>query len=189
MTKIASQLDHGILLLQGGGALGGYHAGVYRGMAEAGHAPTCVVGVSIGAITAALIVGNPPERRVERLRAFWERVSSYAPLAWPAWLDPMRPAYNLLSAGIVATFGSPGFFVPRVPPAVLHGGGRERTVVSRHFRTGSDQLRGDCHFAEGKDRSVARRHEGANEAKPGWRAFPKHLMERGLDGVKASRTW
>jgi NTE family protein len=118
-----NQFDHKILLLQGGGALGAYHAGVYEGMAEVGHAPTWVVGVSIGAITAALIAGNPPERRVERLRAFWERVSSYAPLAWPAGLDSMRPAYNFLSAGVVAMFGIPGFFVPRVPPPFLAAGG------------------------------------------------------------------
>ena len=108
--------DHQILVLQGGGALGAYHAGVYEGLAEAELAPTWVVGVSIGAITSALIAGNPPERRVERLRAFWERVSAYAPLAWPTWLDGMRPALNAMSAGTVAMFGSPGFFVPRMPP-------------------------------------------------------------------------
>ena len=65
--------DHEILLLQGGGALGAYQAGVYEGLVEAGVAPTWVVGISIGAINAALIVGNPPERRVERLREFWRR--------------------------------------------------------------------------------------------------------------------
>ncbi len=108
--------DHEILVLQGGGALGAYHGGVYEALAEAGHAPTWVVGVSIGAITAALIAGNPPERRVERLRAFWERVSSYAPLAWPKGLEIMRPMLNTMSAGMVATFGSPGFFKPRLPP-------------------------------------------------------------------------
>ena len=52
VTKEENQFDHKVLLLQGGGALGAYHAGVYEGMAEAGHAPTWVVGVSIGAITA-----------------------------------------------------------------------------------------------------------------------------------------
>jgi NTE family protein len=128
MTKLGNQFDHEILLLQGGGALGAYHAGVYAGMAEVGHAPTWVVGVSIGAITAALIAGNPPERRVERLRAFWERVSSYAPLPWPAWLNPMRPAYNYLSASVVATFGSPGFFMPRVPPPFFAAGGSPETM-------------------------------------------------------------
>jgi len=115
--------DHQILLLQGGGALGAFHAGVYEGLAEAGREPTWVVGVSIGAITAALIAGNPPERRVERLRAFWERVSAYAPMAWPTGMNALRPAFNFLSAGAVATFGSPGFFTPRFPPPVFATGG------------------------------------------------------------------
>jgi NTE family protein len=115
-ATLANSFDHEILVLQGGGALGAYHGGVYEGLAEAGHAPTWVVGVSIGAITAALIAGTPPERRVERLRAFWEQVSSYSPLAWPSWLDTMRPMLNAMSAGTVATFGSPGFFTPRMPP-------------------------------------------------------------------------
>ncbi|MGI9480510.1 MAG: patatin-like phospholipase family protein, partial [Hyphomicrobiaceae bacterium] len=69
------KFDHEILLFQGGGALGAYHAGVYEGILEAGRQPTWVVGVSIGGITSALIAGNPPEARVDRLRAFWGRVS------------------------------------------------------------------------------------------------------------------
>jgi NTE family protein len=122
------RFDHEILLLQGGGALGAYHAGVYEGLAEAGHAPTWVAGVSIGAITAALIAGNPPERRVERLRTFWERVSSYAPVTYPSFMDPMRSALNLLSAGTVMAFGSPGFFVPRVPPPFFAAGGTPESI-------------------------------------------------------------
>jgi len=105
--------------LQGGGALGAYQAGVYEGMSERGIAPDWVAGVSIGAINAALIAGNPPERRLERLREFWERVSSGLPLVAPAQLDPLRVALNRLSAATAATFGVPGFFVPRVPPAFL----------------------------------------------------------------------
>src|SRR5687767_8427403 len=77
--------DHEILLLQGGGALGAYQAGVYEGLAEVGAAPTWVVGISIGAINAALIVGNPPELRVERLREFWRRISIDVGPALPAW--------------------------------------------------------------------------------------------------------
>ena len=128
MTK--RNFDHEILLLQGGGALGAYHAGVYEGLAEAGHAPTWVAGVSIGAVTAALIAGNPPERRVERLRTFWNRVSEYAPFAWPKWLDPIRSQHNYLSAATVAMFGSPGFFVPRMPPPFFAvGGGPEATSI------------------------------------------------------------
>ena len=113
------KFDHEILVLQGGGALGAYQSGVYEALAEAGRTPTWVVGVSIGAITTALIAGNPPEKRVERLRTFWDRVSSYAPYPLPSWLDAMRPAFNKLSAGTVAMFGSPGFFAPRMPPPMF----------------------------------------------------------------------
>ena len=67
------------LLLQGGGALGAYQGGVYQALAEAGLHPDWVAGISIGAINAALIAGNPPERRVERLREFWEAVSTSPP--------------------------------------------------------------------------------------------------------------
>ena len=72
--------EHRILLLQGGGALGAYHGGVYDGIAGVGFAPDWVVGISIGAINAALIVGNPPEGRIARLREFWSLVSSQAPV-------------------------------------------------------------------------------------------------------------
>ena len=99
--------DHTLLVLQGGGALGAYQAGVYEALAEAGFAPDWVTGVSIGAINAALIAGNPPERRVERLREFWDRVSSGIPLIAPAAFDPFRRAFNLVSASASATFGVP----------------------------------------------------------------------------------
>lgn len=110
---------HTVLVLQGGGALGAYQAGVYEGMAERGFAPNWVTGVSIGAINAALIAGNAPERRLERLRAFWERVSSGNPIVPPAYLDPLRLAFDRMSAMATSTFGVPGFFVPRVPPPYL----------------------------------------------------------------------
>ena len=76
------------LLLQGGGALGSYQGGVYQALAEADLHPDSVAGISIGAINCALIAGNAPERRVERLRSFWESVSK-PPLGVPylPWLD------------------------------------------------------------------------------------------------------
>src|SRR5262249_20660562 len=70
------------LLLQGGGALGAYQGGVYQALAEADLHPDCVAGISIGAINSALIAGNPPDKRVEKLRAFWETVSQ-PPLGVP----------------------------------------------------------------------------------------------------------
>jgi NTE family protein len=111
--------DHTVLVLQGGGALGAYQAGVYEGLAEAGAAPDWIAGVSIGAINAALIAGNAPEVRVARLREFWERVSSGNPFIPPSTLDLARPTFNRLNAVSVMAFGVPGLFVPRMPSPLL----------------------------------------------------------------------
>src|SRR5215467_6155138 len=70
-----TQFERVVLLLQGGGALGSYQAGVYQALAEADLHPDWVAGISIGAINSALIAGNPPHKRVDRLREFWETVS------------------------------------------------------------------------------------------------------------------
>jgi NTE family protein len=111
--------EHTVLLLQGGGALGAYQGGVYEGMHRHGLAPDWVTGVSIGSINAALIAGNPAGKRVERLREFWDRVSSGLPIVPPPQIDPVHILLNRLSAATAATFGVPGFFVPRVPPAFM----------------------------------------------------------------------
>jgi NTE family protein len=111
--------EHTVLVLQGGGALGAYQAGVYEGMAECGFAPDWVAGVSIGAINGALIAGNRVERRLERLREFWNRVSSGLPLNPLVPLEPIRSALNRLNASAAALFGVPGFFSPRIPPAIF----------------------------------------------------------------------
>jgi len=112
--------DFTILVLQGGGALGAYQAGVFEGLAEAGLTPNWIAGVSIGAINAALIAGNAPDRRIERLREFWELVSSGLPAELPpakyCSTDPLRRWTNRLSAAACATFGVPGFYAPRLPP-------------------------------------------------------------------------
>jgi NTE family protein len=63
-----------VLVLQGGGALGSYQAGVYQALQEAGIEPDWIIGTSIGAINAGLIAGNEPQRRLQRLHAFWSRV-------------------------------------------------------------------------------------------------------------------
>jgi len=111
--------DRRILLLQGGGALGAYHGGVYEGIAECGFLPDWVVGISIGAINAALIAGNPPESRAERLHEFWNRMSSQAPLVLPKPMDFARPAMNRMAAASAMLLGIQGFFVPRMPPPQL----------------------------------------------------------------------
>ncbi len=108
-----------ILVLQGGGALGAYQAGVYEALAAAGQTPDWIAGISIGAINAALIVGNPPERRVQRLHEFWDTVTSASVLLTSPLPPPtgLRGAMNEASAALGAVFGLPGFFVPRFPAA------------------------------------------------------------------------
>jgi NTE family protein len=103
---------HTVLVLQGGGALGAYQAGVYEGLLEAGAAPDWIAGVSIGAINGALIAGNAPERRLERLREFWGRMSSQAPFMAAPSLDGLRPLINRMNATSTLMFGVPGFFTP-----------------------------------------------------------------------------
>ncbi|WP_404368444.1 patatin-like phospholipase family protein [Sphingomonas sp. MMS24-J45] len=101
------------LVLQGGGALGSYQAGVIEGMAASGIEIDWVAGISIGAINAAIVAGNPPERRVERLSAFWDKVSSSLP-SFPIFMnDQMREFLHEWSAGFVLAAGVPGFFSPR----------------------------------------------------------------------------
>lgn len=116
------------LLLQGGGALGSYQAGVYQALAESGLHPDWVAGISIGAVNAALIAGNPPERRIERLREFWEIVTT-PPFGVPAFpevrlLDESsRRAIN--QARVLGTLlgGAPHFFSPRIPPPAFRSAG------------------------------------------------------------------
>jgi NTE family protein len=109
------------LLLQGGGALGAYQAGVYEALAERGIEPSWIAGISIGAVNSAIIAGNPREERVAKLRAFWELVSTTT-IAWsdllPVFLRDGTPRgiVNQLQAMGVMTKGVQGFFTPRLPP-------------------------------------------------------------------------
>ena len=116
------------LVLQGGGALGAYQAGVYEALAEASTTIGWVAGVSIGAINAALIVGNAPEHRVARLREFWNQVSS----GWGQQTPPGpfcdRTVLNQWSAATAVLFGIPGFFQPRCEPALALLGGNAPTT-------------------------------------------------------------
>lgn len=111
----ASEHEHTVLVLQGGGALGAYQAGAFEAFAAAGAMPDWVAGVSIGAINGALIAGNPPEMRVERLREFWLRMSSTLPWPAPAATGPLRGLRNRVAAGAAMGLGVPGFFRPRWP--------------------------------------------------------------------------
>lgn len=101
------------LVLQGGGALGSYQAGVFEALAEARIEPDWIAGISIGAANAAIIAGNAPDQRIEKLRSFWSTLTAALP-SFPIWPnDQVRELVHEWSAGFVASFGVPGFFRPR----------------------------------------------------------------------------
>ncbi|MGF6226539.1 NTE family protein [Inquilinus ginsengisoli] len=115
------------LVLQGGGALGAYQAGVYEGLHEAGIEPTWLAGISIGALNTAVIAGSPESQRVDRLREFWETICA-VPVEWPSseglaealpFAFDMRSVHNAAAAMRALFQGQPGFFKPRFPPPYL----------------------------------------------------------------------
>jgi NTE family protein len=115
------------LVLQGGGALGAYQAGVYEGLHEAGIRPNWVAGISIGALNAAIIAGSPEAQRVDRLREFWETICA-SPVEWPVneglsnalpFTMDLRSAHNVAAAMRALLMGQSGFFKPRFPPPFL----------------------------------------------------------------------
>src|SRR5215475_2528065 len=118
------------LVLQGGGALGSYQAGVYEALASSDYLPDWVAGISIGAINAAIIAGNAPEQRVAKLRTFWQGITSNPLFDWVAAVDQLAPkgdfarsAFNQLSAAWAMFGGAPGFYSLRQPAPWLQPGG------------------------------------------------------------------
>jgi NTE family protein len=142
---VLPRYDEIALVLQGGGALGSYQAGVFEGLAEAGVQPNWIAGVSIGALNTAIIAGNAPEQRVEALRGFWDSICH--PLDWfgtvGAWTLPglglhdlSRKWASMWAAGRALTEGQPGFFSPRVPSPMAGFGKQSPNVVS-YYDTGA----------------------------------------------------
>lgn len=138
------------LVLQGGGALGAYQAGAYEALHEVGIQPNWIAGISIGAINAAIIAGNPEDARVDRLREFWTEVTADGP--WPgagntcielARGDAIRQFLNQMSAGFAMTSGARGFFTARtVPPWLQPAGTAEATSFydTRHLKRTLERL-------------------------------------------------
>ncbi|SDW61486.1 DUF3734 domain-containing protein [Lysobacter enzymogenes] len=135
------------LVLQGGGALGAYQAGVYQGLFEAGIAPNWIAGISIGAFNTAIIAGNPPEKRMAALREFWDTISR--PNVFPsttlgqearfdgidadtrAWLDTWEAWRAIIE-------GQRGFYVPRAwlgPDPALFAGGQPGPAAASWYDT------------------------------------------------------
>ncbi|MDE1174189.1 MAG: patatin-like phospholipase family protein [Parvibaculaceae bacterium] len=133
-VDLASRPEKPVLVLQGGGALGAYQAGVYEELAKRGFNPEWIAGISIGAINAAIIAGNPVDKRDERLREFWDYISG--DLVGEALFPKgrARTVYNEVSSAYAAVFGLRGFFQPRFPPAFLQPAGSIQALS--HYDTG-----------------------------------------------------
>jgi NTE family protein len=102
------------LVLGGGNALGAYLAGAYQHLHEQGIRPDRIVGASIGAVTGVILAGNPPERRLERLKEFWAEAAQHTVRAAPAWLRG-RQVYNGAHSALAVMFGRPSIFGHRYP--------------------------------------------------------------------------
>lgn len=113
MAELLAPYQSVALVLQGGGALGAYQAGVFQALAEAGVNANWLSGVSIGAINAAIIAGNRPGNQIDRLRDFWETVSSRKVWHFTPEGDLFRQLRNQTSAALTMMSGLPGFFKPR----------------------------------------------------------------------------
>ena len=115
MTKDpANAFDRIVYLFQGSGALGAYQAGVFKCLHEHGYTPNWLIATSIGSINSAIIVGNSPEQRVNKLEEFWHSIATKIPPA-PDTVNNiyMERWQHFLSAFITETIGQPGFFKPR----------------------------------------------------------------------------
>jgi NTE family protein len=116
------------LVLQGGGALGAYQAGVYEAFAAHDCEPDWFSGISIGAINAAIMAGNEPRRRVARLQEFWEEVTSNFFMPAPHRIAEFRSVFNSQIAGLITVYGARGFFLPRFPPAISYPQGSSEAL-------------------------------------------------------------
>jgi NTE family protein len=173
------------LVLQGGGALGSYQAGVYEALASSEYLPDWVAGISIGAINAAIIAGNAPEHRIDRLRGFWDAITAPTSL-WPAAPDgPLATWQQRASALTSVLFGQPGFFAPR--------GAHDLFAPGRYLSYyDTDALRGTLEqlvdFDRINDRRGTRLSVGAVNVETGHFAYfdsdkiairPEHIMASG----------
>jgi NTE family protein len=199
-----------VMVLQGGGALGAYQAGVYQALHEAGIEPNWLIGTSIGAINASLIAGNAPDQRLEKLEEFWNRVANNPALEAVACVPGIG---RLCSNWMTLTSGIPGFFTPNplaffgldVPLPVdgagyystkpleatlsnlvdfngINGGPTRLTVGAANIQTG------EMRYFDSRDTKLTVRHVMASGALPP--AFPAVRIDGELywDGGVLSNT-
>src|SRR3990167_11205555 len=113
-NHVIKKFDRIVMLLQGGGALGSYQVGIFKGLHDAGYTPNWIISTSIGAINSAIIAGNEPNKRVKKLEEFWHTISTKT-LPVPDELNNilLERFQHFLSAKCTEWIGQPGFFSPR----------------------------------------------------------------------------
>ena len=187
------------LVLQGGGALGAYQCGVYEALHDAGIRPNLLAGISIGAINAAIVAGNPPDRRLEQLCAFWETICEpNAPLSWAAagvrtlvaslpqdaGVDAWATA---LSAGAALWQGQRGFFAPRAVSPWLLADGSDAATSFYDTTPLRATLQRCVDFDRVNSRHAPRLIVGATEVETGnFRYFDSRDTRIGVEHVMAS---
>ena len=173
-----------VLVMQGGGALGAYQGGVFHALHEAGIAPDWVIGTSIGAINGAIIAGNSPAQRLERLREFWLRVERKH--IWSAW--PFGATFDAMTGGLATLWsGLPGFFSPNFAAS---WGLRTQVGVERAAFYSAESLRatlGELIDADLINSGKPRLTVGAVNVRSGkMHYFDSRDTKLGLDHVMAS---
>jgi NTE family protein len=159
MDRRPAWCDHVALVLQSGGALGAYQAGVYQALQEAGLQPDWIAGTSIGSVTGAIIAGNRPEHRLDRLHDFWTTVTARPGALIPPRFGGARKAADIGAALLTLALGQPGLFAPAIPnflsialgaplPTSLYDSAPLRETLSRLVDFGLLN-RGDTRYAAG----------------------------------------
>jgi len=167
-----------VLVLQGGGALGAYHGGVYEAMHEAGLEPDWVIGTSIGAINGAIIAGNTVETRLERLHEFWRGIEQALPPVW-------QPLNGAVAHWATIVGGVNGLFRPRAPFLMNTAVGIER--ASYYDNSPLRETLGALVHPEVLAQRKPRLTVGAVKVARGeMRYFDSRHMELTLDHVMAS---
>jgi len=172
-------------MLQGGGALGAYHIGAYQALAEHDLHPDWVAGISIGAINAAIIAGNQPDERVERLAALWEAIS-WPDLPAPLALTPLQTLHNMASNAEALLFGQPNFFTPRPVNPYLRAPAPPQEVSFYDTSPMLLTLRRFADFALINDRAVRLSLGATNIATGDLEFFDNHRQTIGPEHVLAS---
>jgi len=116
-----SRQTENVLVLQGGGSLGAFACGVYKALVKKKIRIDIVAGTSIGAVNAAIIVGNKSGHPENDLEEFWLEIaeSNYKIIPdiylfdYDSHNQKYVPKQVSSASANAAMFGVPKMFIPR----------------------------------------------------------------------------